>query len=154
MPEVEQETDDTIADPEFAGILKVIEEAETARANRIDDYGCLFFNLDTSYVVVHLTEALKPGDPRGDSPDFKHPKRVEIEGLKKRKTWRVVRKCDIPEIANVLGGRFTLAIKNFGTPKEIPKAKYIAQGHRDRTNLTWSMIRPLYERLLSESSCP
>ena len=32
---------------------------------------------------------------------------------------------------NVLGGRFVLRLKNFGTANELPKARYVSPGHRD-----------------------
>lgn len=34
--------------------------------------------------------------------------------------------------ANVLGGRFILAIKNVGSPDEMAKAREIAQGHKEK----------------------
>lgn len=39
---------------------------------------------------------------------------------------------DLEGGANILGGRFVLAIKNKGTGKEVLKARYVVQGHMDR----------------------
>lgn len=36
---------------------------------------------------------------------------------------------NIPANDNVVGGRFTCTIKNFGSQKEISKARYMAHGH-------------------------
>ena len=38
----------------------------------------------------------------------------------------------IPRDANVLSGRFVYTLKNAGHENEQPKARYIAQGHKDR----------------------
>lgn len=35
----------------------------------------------------------------------------------------------LPKDANILGGRYFLTIKEFGTGNETPKARYFAQGH-------------------------
>ena len=42
---------------------------------------------------------------------------------------------DIPTDANIVGGRFVLAVKNKGTKDEKGKARYVAHGHRDIENL-------------------
>jgi len=44
----------------------------------------------------------------------------------------VVPKDEVPSNANILGGRFVLALKDVGTKGEIAKARYVVQGHRDK----------------------
>jgi Reverse transcriptase (RNA-dependent DNA polymerase) len=39
---------------------------------------------------------------------------------------------ELPTGANVLNGRFVVTIKDVGTEKEIYKARYVVQGHRDK----------------------
>ena len=71
---------------------------------------------------VHLTEVIKSEDPRNKDPRFDEVKRKEINGLIERGTWKIVAKDEVPENANVMGGRFVLAIKDEGTDKEVWKA--------------------------------
>ena len=80
---------------------------------------------------VGLTEILTPKDPRRFDPRFRAAKEKEIEGLARRGTWRVVCAEDLPEKANVMGGRFVLTIKNKDTHEEIFKARFVVQGHKD-----------------------
>ena len=79
---------------------------------------------------VHLTEVIEPQDPRAWK--FDEAKKKEIEGLIKRGTWKIVCRSEVPDDANILNGRFVLAIKDEGTDREIWKARFIVQGHRDR----------------------
>ncbi|CDF33317.1 unnamed protein product [Chondrus crispus] len=74
---------------------------------------------------VYLTKLLSPGDPDCDSSYFRAAQFAEVQGLRERETWDVVKKRDMPTGANVLGGRFVLAIKNFGLKEEKPKARYV-----------------------------
>ena len=77
-----------------------------------------------------ITEEIKQRDPRARK--FSAAKRKEIEGLIKRGTWKIVAKDEVPDNANVLGGRFVLTIKDSGTNKEVYKARYVVQGHADK----------------------
>lgn len=52
-------------------------------------------------------------------------------GLFARKAFKVVRRNDIEDDANVLGGRFVLAIKNMETDEPTYKARFVVQGHND-----------------------
>ena len=79
---------------------------------------------------VPLTEVLHPNDPRAQP--FDKAKRKEIEGLIERSTWKVVSRNEVPDNANILNGRFVLAIKDSGTNKEVWKARYVLQGHKDK----------------------
>lgn len=101
---------------------------------------------------VYLTETLPMGDKRGSDSKFAAAKKKEVAGLKENRVFEVVFPEDVPANANILGGRFALTIKNKGTEKEMYKARYIVQGHRDRekyrlvhtsTNLGQSSIRLL-----------
>lgn len=72
---------------------------------------------------------IEPYDPW--AKNFDKAIKNEIEGLIKRKTWKVVCRSEVPEGANVLGWRFVLAIKDEGTGNEIWKARFMVQGHKD-----------------------
>lgn len=56
--------------------------------------------------------------------------KMEIEDLLKRKTSKVLCRQDILVNANILVGRFVLAVKDEGTHRKISKAGYIVQGHK------------------------
>ena len=51
-----------------------------------------------------ITEVIEPNDPRAWK--FDKPIQKEIEGLLKRKTWKIVVRSEVPEKANILNGRF------------------------------------------------
>ncbi len=65
---------------------------------------------------MFLTEVTMLGDPREDL--FRRAKREEIECLIKRRTWKVILRSEMPDNANVFGGRFVLVIKDEGKNKE------------------------------------
>ena len=81
---------------------------------------------------VYPTEVLTPGDPRADSPEFQEAIQKEISGLIEKGVYEIVLKEDIDPKANILGGRFVLTVKNKDTDKELYKARFVAQGHRDK----------------------
>lgn len=80
---------------------------------------------------IMLTEVLEPGDRRAGLPQFDVAKAKELEGLARRGVYEVILKENVPENANILGGRFVLAIKDKDTGKEVYKARYVAQGYKD-----------------------
>lgn len=80
---------------------------------------------------VFITEILHPADPRSRSGMFDTAKAQELAGLADRGVYEVVCKEDVPHDANVLGGRFVLAIKNALTAEEVYKARFVVQGHTD-----------------------
>lgn len=101
---------------------------------------------------VFITEVLHPADSRGRSEFFDAAKAKELAGLAARGVYEVVCKEDVPKGANILGGRFVLAIKNADTAEEIYKARFVVQGHTDveknllvhnSTNLRQSSVRLL-----------
>ena len=87
---------------------------------------------DDSDSLIYLNEILQPGDPREQSPEFQKAIRIEIQGLIDNKVFEVVDKNTVPLGANIFGGRFVLSIKNKHTPDEKEKARFVAQGHRDK----------------------
>jgi len=87
-------------------------------------------NFNTETYSVMITEVIEPHDPRVWK--FDEAKKKEIEGLLKRKTWKIVCREEVPDNANILRGRFILAIKDEGTDREIWKARFVVQGHRDK----------------------
>ena len=98
----------------------MLEDLATTKKPQSPDYG------------VHLTEVILPGDPRSKDPRFAAAKEKEIRGLIERGTWKLVAKDEVPNNANIMGGRFVLAIKDEGTQKEVWKARFIVQGYRDK----------------------
>lgn len=116
------------------GITDIVEGIREAEEMRSSSAGPVNPSMsgEISYVGIHITEVLKSGDPRADSPVFRRAKKLEIDGLKNRKVWKVVHRSEVPADSNVLGGRFVLAVKNIGTKDEKAKARYIAQGHKDK----------------------
>ena len=84
----------------------------------------------SSDAAILLNQVIEPTDQRADSEEFDKAKRKEVSGLEKRNTWRTVRKDSLPLRPNILGGQFVLSLKNVGTDCELPKARYVAQGHR------------------------
>ena len=47
-------------------------------------------------------------------------------------TWEEVDERNLPQNANVMGSRFTLAVKHVGTTQEMAKAGVLVKGHTDR----------------------
>lgn len=84
------------------------------------------------YLSVQLTEVPPINDPRSYSPEFTAAEMREIEGLVEKGTWKFVLKEDIPPNANILNGRFVLAIKDKDSHKQLFKAWFVVQGHRDK----------------------
>lgn len=81
---------------------------------------------------VYTTKILSPGDPVGDSDQFRQANQLQVESLEDRETWVVVYMRELPTDANIIGGRFVLTIKECGTHNATPKARYVGQGHKNR----------------------
>jgi len=90
---------------------------------------------------VRLTEAVLPGDPRIGTTRFREAALKEVGGLRDRGTFTTVREADVPRSANVIGGRFVYTIKQVGTAGEFAKARFVAQGHRDKAK--WYVVHNL-----------
>lgn len=83
---------------------------------------------------VMITEVLHLCDPRNIPKEATDTKRKEIEALVQRGTWKIALNEDIPKGSNITNGRFFVAIKNVETNEPYCKARFVAQGHRDREN--------------------
>ena len=58
-------------------------------------------------------------------------KRNEMKGLLERGTFSIILREEVPKDANVLPGRFVLAIKSAEDGQVKFKARYVIGGHRD-----------------------
>ena len=56
----------------------------------------------------------------------------EVIGLFERGTFKIILREDVPENANILPGRFVLAIKSTEEGQEKYKARFVMGGHRDK----------------------
>ncbi len=81
---------------------------------------------------VHITEIIHPADPRCRNAAAKEAKKLEIDNLIKRGTWKITLKQDVPDGSNIIGGMFVITIKDVETEKPIYKARYVMHGHKDR----------------------
>ena len=79
---------------------------------------------------INLTEEIKSSDPRVEL--FANANSKELKGLTEKRTWKVIKKDDIPSYANILNGRFVLTITNAGSNDEFYKARFVVQGYRDK----------------------
>ena len=81
---------------------------------------------------VYTTKTLSPGDPFGDWDQFRRAQQLEVKGLEDRKHGLWLISESFPTKENIIGGRFMLTINEFGTHNDTPKARHVAQGHKDR----------------------
>lgn len=80
---------------------------------------------------IMLREVLEPCDRRASIPQFDVARAKELEGLARRGVYEVISKENVSENANILGGIFILAFKDKDTGKEVYRARFVAQGHKD-----------------------
>jgi len=92
-------------------------------------------------IPVRLTEEDLPGDPRIRTTRFREAALKEVSGLRDRGTFTAVREADVPRAANVIGGRFVYTLKQVGTAGEFAKARFVAQGNRDKAK--WYVVHNL-----------
>lgn len=128
----QMETSKNIDDEYNMDLLKEIESIISNRENESLPRSRLADDLLHGLHEAHLTNILGTKDPECASPRFENAKADEIDGLSRRGTWKVIKRSELPPKSNVLGGRFVLTLKNFGTKEEKAKARYVAQGHKDR----------------------
>ena len=60
----------------------------------------------------YATEVINRGDPRAMDPKMTEAVKKEVKGLFERGTFKVILREEVPADANVLPGRFPLAIKS------------------------------------------
>lgn len=58
----------------------------------------------------------------------------EIRGLMARRAFEYVNRNQLPHDVNILGGIFTLTIKQPQTEDELYKARFIVHVHKDKEN--------------------
>ena len=80
----------------------------------------------------YLTEVIDSTNPISKSERFQKAKEQEVQGLNSRGTWEIVKKSDVSTGANILGGRFVLALRNVSTENEQAKARFVAQGFANK----------------------
>lgn len=83
-------------------------------------------------IDAFVVKVLDPRDDRAQAEDFKHAKMKEVNGLKGRGLWKKIKRTDRTEDGITIGGRFILSLKNYGTPAEQAKVRYVAQEYNDR----------------------
>lgn len=86
--------------------------------------------MEKTLIQIFVTETIHRNDPRAWK--FKKAKMNELEGLIKNKTWKIVSRENIPQNSNILNGRFVLTINDERTSKEVWKARFLVQGHKNR----------------------
>lgn len=117
---------------EFYEIMQEIQDAEENFLSQRLEKSTSSLNPETMYISIHITKVSKPAYPRSNSSDFQHVKQSEVFELNERKVWKFVQKSDFSVEANILGGKFVLAVKNLDSSYEHSSARYISQGHRDK----------------------
>lgn len=81
---------------------------------------------------IFMTEIISNDDPRAQCEEMNDAKRKEIRDLLRRGTFRAVLIDEVPPDANVIPGRFVLAIKSKLDGKIKFKARFVVGGHRDK----------------------
>lgn len=81
---------------------------------------------------IYMTEVISPNDPRATCDEMTEAKRKETRDLLRRKTFKAVLMEDIPPNANLIPGRFVLAVKSKLDGKVKFKARFVFGGHRDK----------------------
>lgn len=81
---------------------------------------------------IFVTKLLTRCDKRSSIPSIQEARQSEMESLFRRGKFRVILKEEVPTNANVLPGRFFLAIKSTKDGKIKHKAGFVIGGHRDK----------------------
>ena len=106
---------------------------ETLAHSFIVGIGCHLLSRDLNGVFDSFaTEILREDDPRTKTKEMAEAKRLEVGNLLSRGTFKVISRHEVPPNANVLPGRFVLAIKTSDDGRATSKARYVIRGHRDR----------------------
>jgi hypothetical protein len=80
-------------------------------------------NISKHIYSTNITEIIDKKDPRAHDPRMEAAKRKKIQGLLKRGTFKYILKREIPDGANVLGGRYVLSIKDTATNWKVWKTR-------------------------------
>ncbi|OSX76619.1 hypothetical protein BU14_0183s0011 [Porphyra umbilicalis] len=91
--------------------------------------------------VVGLNKVIPASDPRVATTQFRDAALKEVAGLRDRGAFSVVNAADVPPEASVIGGRFVYTLNHVGAPEEMAKARFVAQGHRDKAK--WFVVHNL-----------
>ncbi len=78
------------------------------------------------------TEIINENDLRAKEQVKNDAVKKEVQGLFKRGTFKVMLKGDVLDEANILPGRFILAIKSTEDVTTKYKARFVIGGHRDK----------------------
>lgn len=76
-----------------------------------------------------MTEVLTLAEPRERQDGFGDAIAQKFQGLAERGVYEIVCRQDVPDGANVLGGRFVVEIKDKGTKEEQYKLRFVVQKH-------------------------
>ena len=82
--------------------------------------------------MSYPTEVIHPSDSRARTPEMAQAIEKEVRGLFNRGTFEIIGKEDVPTDANILPGRFVLAIKSTEDGSIKYKAIFVMGGHRDK----------------------
>lgn len=97
-----------------------------------------------------MVRTLDINENRCNSPERRFAIQGEVDGLSKRETFEIILKEDVSRDANVLPGCFVLFIKSKKDNREVCKARFVIEGHRDRfKKKRWCTPRRLSSHLLS-----
>jgi hypothetical protein len=123
--------DSTVSCSSFDNSTKQISDAHTQNAITNDH-----LHQAPSPDRVMITEVLAKNDPRTLSEEFIEAKLNELEGLRKNGTWEEIWTNEMPSNSNVMRGRFVLTIEEKGTSNEVLKARFVAEGFKDKDKQT------------------
>lgn len=74
---------------------------------------------------------VEPDQDRTKMQDFPNTKKMEVDRLIQRYIWKIYTQEDVKADSIVMGGRFILTLKHYGTPHEKAKARFVAQDYND-----------------------
>lgn len=87
------------------GEAAIQETAGTSHEEIHDDGYWDFTDPSPDMTPIFTVRTLLQSGPRANMEDFTRAKPMEIEGLRNRKVWKVVHGKDVPQDANIVGGR-------------------------------------------------
>lgn len=120
---------DTVTDVNGNNASTTMDELDRLPGNDVLSSDSKDDQLPIDTLVVKI---LKNSDERAQYPDFKSAMEIEVNVFKARGMWQKVLRSDTVKDGIIIGGRFLLTLKNYGTPTEKAKVRYVAQGYNDR----------------------